>query len=301
MKKLATTLGCLVALAATSFSAMAQDDFTKGTNYYLIYLDEATAENIPSTDIALDLRIDETDRFLYVWENTYTSGTAAGPNWNGEVGEYLTFTVGNVGWSGLGFCATRPVDDGYRVDLSGITSDYTFHLAMKSTANNSHILALSGGEGIEAKLCIGATAFVDGSKTYAPVTDFTRDGNWHLVEIPMQKFFDAGLRFPEPFKGNYFFMLSGGTAGQTIDMDAIYIYKKTGGSSVVELNNGNKPQITVNGTQVNTQNVNGLVEIYSLTGTLVKSSDETSFDISDLAKGIYVVKAQGLATKIQVK
>jgi len=51
----------LVLLAAGAFTANihAADDFTKGTNYHLIYLDEETTATIPPASIAKDYRPDD--------------------------------------------------------------------------------------------------------------------------------------------------------------------------------------------------------------------------------------------------
>ena len=272
----------------------AQDDFTLGTSYYLISLDDVTAASISPADIAMDLRVDEAARFLYVWDNTYTGLTAAGPNWNGEVGAFTSLAVGTVGWSGLGFAAV-----GTKVNLSGITSAFTFHIAMKSTSTNSHVVALSGGAGLDARLCIGATAFVDGANTYQPYANFARDGKWHLIEIPMTAFFDKGLKYPEPFLDNYFYMLSGGTAGTKIDMDAIFIYKKK--SAGINNLKMNELSVLVTSKTVSVVGATDRLEVYTLTGKRVLVSNEPIFDVKSLAKGIYVIKSGGFVSKFVVR
>ncbi|MFT3740170.1 MAG: T9SS type A sorting domain-containing protein [Breznakibacter sp.] len=295
MKKTLTTIAIIASMGLTH-SVLAQDDFSKGSNYHLIYLDEFTAAKIPAGQIVTDLRIDDTQKFLYIWDNTYNALTSTGPNWNGEVGEYMSFSVGNAGWSGMGFCAVAPLT----LDLSSITSDYTFHIAMKSTSTNSHLLILAGGNGLEGKACIGSQNFEDAGKSYVPVTNFTRDGQWHVVEIPMSTFFNGGLRYPEPFNGNYLVVLSGGQSGTRIDMDAIYIYKKNT-STAVKSTKGNNVSVSVQHNKVTLPNAVGPVDVYSLTGTKVKTSAKTTFDVSDLAKGIYIVKSGDFVGKIQVK
>ncbi|PZX20814.1 putative secreted protein (Por secretion system target) [Breznakibacter xylanolyticus] len=298
MKKLATTLGCLVALAATSFSAMAQDDFTKGTNYYLIYLDEETElANLPGSKIEGDFRPNGSTHNLWIWGDTYKAPATSGPNWNGEPGAYLSFAVANAGWSGLGFNISETYDFG------AITSDYTFHIAMKSTATNSHLLGIDAGTGNTGKICIGANDFVDGNITYKPYTNFPRDGKWHLIEIPMSEFFKSGLRYDVGAVNgtNVFWMLSGNNPGTVIDMDAIYIYKKTGGSSSVANRDGKQISMLVNQNEVTVFNTDATVEIFSLTGNKVKESNETSINCNDLPKGFYIVKSGSFSGKIQVK
>lgn len=295
MKKTLTTIAIIASTGLTQM-AVAQDDFSKGSNYHLIYLDEFTAAKIPAAQITKDLRIDDSQKFLYIWEGTYNSLQATGPNWNGEVGEYLSFSVANKGWSGMGFCAVSPL----KLDLSTITADYTFHIAMKTTSTNSHLFIMAGGNGLEGKVCVGSQNFEDAGKTYAPVTNFTRNGQWQVVEIPMSAFFNGGLRYPEPFDGNYFVVLSGGQSGTLIDMDAIYIYKKNTQTAINE-SQANKATVSVSNNKVTVTNAARSVEVYSLTGAHVKTSSEPTFTVNDLPKGIYLVKSGDFVGKIQVK
>ncbi|MFZ4456542.1 MAG: hypothetical protein ACOYOT_10000 [Bacteroidales bacterium] len=294
MKKLSINLFMLLLSFFFVTSLHAQDDFTQGSNYYLISLDQATADKIGATNIAADLRPDDMARFLYVWSSTYVAGTASGPNWNGEVGEFISLSVGSVGWSGFGFAAV-----GTPVNMSGITSDYTFHIAMKSTATNSHIVALRGGNGLEARVCIGATAFVDGALTYQPYTNFTRDGKWHLVEIPISVFMNLGLRYPEPFTDNYFYMLSGNNPGKTIDLDAVFIYKKN--SAGVNSLKVNSLAVMVTSKTVSVSGATEPLEVFSLTGQRVFVSKEPIFDVKNLTKGAYVIRSGSFMSKFVVK
>ncbi|MEI6555324.1 MAG: hypothetical protein WCL70_07035 [Paludibacter sp.] len=293
MKKLTFSL-VLLAMSALATSAFAQDDFTKGSNYYLIYLDDVSTSKIPAANITKDFRVDDTNNFLYVWSSTYTSLTPAGPNWNGEVGTYLSFSVNSVGWSGLGF--SGPIAK----DMTGVTADYTLHLAMKGSNSASHIIGMDGPGGLSARICIGATAFVDGTVTYQPYTNFTRDNKWHLIEIPMSAFFNLGLRYPAavPANANAVYFLSGGTSGTTINMDAIFVYKK--GTSGV---NDVKSDLNVIQTSktLSVPNATHPIELYSITGAKIKVSNEAIMGIEDVQKGIYIVRSGSLNKKIEIK
>ena len=55
----------------------------KGKEYYLFQLDETTAAKLKGR-IKADLRVDDTNSFLYVWEGTYVAGEASGKNFYGE-------------------------------------------------------------------------------------------------------------------------------------------------------------------------------------------------------------------------
>lgn len=293
MKKFTLSMILLAILALTG-RTYAQDDFTKGSNYYLIYLDDETVAKIPAASIAKDYRPDDVNHFLYIWDNTYTALNAAGPNWNGEVGEYLNFQVNAVGWSGFGFASAAAS----AADLSGVTSDYTLHVAMKSTNAASHCIIMEGPGGLAARAAVGSTAFVDGNKTYQPYTNFTRDGQWHLVEIPMSYFFNLGLRYPEPFTGNIFALLSGGVQGTTIALDAIFIYKKN--ATAVNNVNADKLDVMVTGKTLSVVGADQPIELFNLTGGRVKSSNEAVMGIEDIQKGIYIVRCGALAQKVQI-
>ncbi|MFV0469875.1 MAG: T9SS type A sorting domain-containing protein [Dysgonomonas sp.] len=292
MKKLFTTV-CLAAIALFSMPIFAQDNFSQGHNYYLIYLDTETEGDLTAvSNIKADLRTDDVTKFLYIWEGSYTSPAVSGANWNGSFEGYLNFQVGSVGWSGLGFCFV-----GQKYDLSGIDESYTFHVAMKSNATNSHVITLIGGSGLESKVVIGADAF-EGT---APYTNFTRDGKWHLVEIPMSVFFTGGLRYPEPFDGNYMTLLSGNATGTVISMDAIYIYKKgTNGIESAKADN-KKLNVVVTKNVVMIDGTNLPVEVYNLSGQKVKASNEPIFGVDEFAKGVYIAKSGNATAKFVIK
>lgn len=293
MKKLTFSL-MLLAASAFTFSALAQDDFTKGSNYYLIYLDDVSAAKIPAAKITKDFRVDDTNNFLYVWNSTYTSLTPSGPNWNGEVEPYLSFSVASVGWSGLGF--SGPIAK----DMTGVTSDYTLHIAMKASNTASHIIGMDGPGGLSARICIGTTAFVDGAVTYQPYTNFTRDNKWHLLEIPMTEFFNKGLRYPSvvPANANVIYFLSGGVSGTTINMDAIYVYKK---STTAVDNVESELDVIQTGKTLSVPGATRPIELYSITGAKVRVSNEAIMAIDDIQKGIYIVRSGSLNKKIQIK
>ena len=105
--------------------------------------------------------------------------------------------------------------------------EYTLHLAMKSTDNASHLLFLDGTSG-SGKVCIGSAAFVDNGTTYQPYTNFTRNGDWGEIEIPMSYLINQGLVYGNnnPKGLNVFGFLSGGQTGTMLQFDAAFIYKK---------------------------------------------------------------------------
>lgn len=210
----------------------------KGSNYYVIIMDGTTASSIESKIVG-DLRPNDVNRFLHVWPDgtSYSNGTAVGPNFFGEVEGWSTYIVGTLGWSGGGFnVRTVPVDENDNVDenlallasMKDITDhpeDYYLHIGIKSKDNATHAIILGGQT--EVKFAIGASGFVDGAATYPALANFTRDGEWQRVEIPVKTLTDMGLSYSNIAKDpNVFAFLSGGVTGVTLDLDAVFFYKK---------------------------------------------------------------------------
>jgi hypothetical protein len=294
MKNATSYLIPLVLLAFVG-TIYAQDDFTKGSNYHLIYLDDESTAKIAASSITKDYRVDDVNHFLYIWSNTYTNLTPSGPNWNGEVGEFLSFQVNAVGWSGFGFASAAAAPK----DMSAVTADYYLHVAMKSNSTVNQCIIMEGPSGLSARAGIGSSAFIDGSSSYPAYTNFTRDGQWHLIEIPMSYFFNQGLRYTEPFAGNVFALLSGGVSGTTIALDAIYIYKK--GSTAVQNVNAKELDVLVTDQTLSIVGATQPMELYSITGVKVKSSKESVMGVEDVQKGIYIVRCGQWAKKVQIK
>jgi hypothetical protein len=163
---------------------------------------------------------------------------------------------------------------------------------------------LWGGSNLNGAVCIGTDPYVDGAKTYQPVAEFTRDGQWHLVEVPMSKFIDAGFLCPEPFgDGNYFSFLSGNNPGAVISMDAIFIYGPASGNSI----NENKADESI--SAIVTNNVvtflgtdrQQAIELFNMSGQKVVTLDEPIIGVDQLAKGVYVAKCGNATTKFIIK
>lgn len=293
MKKITTLFLALTTMVGT-MSVIAQDNFSKGTDYHLLVLDDASLLNITAGNIKKDFRVDDANHFLYIWDGTYASDNAIGPNWNGEEG-YIALTVGNAGWSGCGFSGPAAKD------MTAVTKDYTFHIAMKSSDAASHIIGMDGPGGLSARINVGATTFVDGNKTYQPYTNFTRNGNWQLVEIPMSAFFDLGLRYPEavPAYSNAVYFLSGGTPGTKIAFDALFIYKKV--TTGINDANANQLQVITTKNIISIPGNQGGFELYTINGAKLKTTQEALMDIEGLSKGVYLVKAQNKVQKIVIR
>jgi hypothetical protein len=217
------TATCAVTVTeTTNFSAS-----LTGTEYYPIVMDGVTSAAL-GTKIKADFRPDEATRFLYIWNATYNAGTCTGPNFYGEVETWVSMIVGSVGWSGAGFNIKTAGNELSLASLKAITDNpdkYYLHIGIRSKDNTVHAFVMGGQTDI--KFAIGGTGFVDNGVTYPAIADFTRDGEWHEIEIPMSTLKTMGLSYnnfvADP---NILSVLSGGVTGRTLDLDAVFIYKK---------------------------------------------------------------------------
>lgn len=195
-------------------------------SYFVLALDDDALASLGSE--ALDMRVNDSDSFFYIWEGTYNSLETSGLNSLGNVaGWYSLEVVENTTWSGLGFCYMNMSN---LANMAVITEeegkDWYLHLAVKTTSPVSHLIGIAGEAG-EYKVGINGD-YVDNGTTYKNIQTLTTDGEWNEIEIPMDKVIQGGVVFSDkPTKNpNLVFVLSGGVAGTNIQLDAIYFYKK---------------------------------------------------------------------------
>ena len=204
-----------------------------GTDYYPSIMDGETYKQIESKVVS-DLRVNDTDTWLWIWDETYVAGTCSGPNYFGNVDEWVSLTVGNIGWSGCGFCSYSKDKLDKLVAVTASPQDYVLHLAMKSQQYNEHTIIMYGvADGSRDP----QTGNINTTKGEIPLTDaydFPRDGEWHEIEIPMTAFTNKGVLFdgsiwatadPATKKdGHNVIAILSGTYG-SLDIDACFIYK----------------------------------------------------------------------------
>ena len=229
-------------------------------NYVLI----GTTGGVSTTlakKVKADYNVDDVNSALFIWEGTMTASNESGVNSFGyDEGGYPVYTVGTVGWSGLGYASKAKGKD-----MSMLDDTYYLHLGMKATNNASYLIAVGN-----AKFAIGASAFVDGGTSYAPLCDFPRDGKWYNIDIPYSeiearatKVFDNA----EDVTGNVLYFLAGGTTGTKLTFDQIFFY-----------NDGSVPSGINTVKQKNATTGNN--RTYTLSGVEVKGDN--------LPKGIYI-------------
>lgn len=194
----------------------------EGSEYYPIVMDAWAGEQV-ADKIVYDFRPDDVTKFCYIWDATYNAATTSGLNFYGNDGGYTGLVVSTLGWSGMGYLVDGAQVKDLWTKIQEAPEDYYIHMAMKSTDNYSHSFYFLGIESVGNKIGVGPKSVYD-----APVkTDFTRDGEWHEMEFCFADLSIDG--FTEAADGagiNVFVALTEGVSGATLNMDAVFIYKK---------------------------------------------------------------------------
>lgn len=219
-------------------------DLQAHTDYILISLGQEEANLIQDKTLA-DYRVDDTNHFLYVWENTYNAATPTGVNSFGRNETYPALTVGTLGWSGLGFASTGGVGNGK--DLSMLNDNYRLHIAFKGNDVQHATHAIGVGN---SHFALGIKPFDDNGKVYGLLGDFKRDGQWYCFDIPYEEIrarANPVFANPSNYIDNVVSILSGSITGVDLNFDAIFFYRDkadvvTGdvtGDGVVDINDVN--------------------------------------------------------------
>ena len=294
------------ALFCGSLATFAQDDITvtpslvngkptftfdEDKSYFGIQMGEETLKKYAANADYVHIGArEEEGRHLWIWSRvgaptdyTFKFNTPTDGNAFGVPGEYLSATVLNVGWSGLGY--TNDADA--PINLSEITEEYTFHMAVKMTTKDNVTIGINDGKykvgttnksTKKATLVLGTTPKRPAKNTvYA---QFTRDGQWYNIDIPMEYLTDAcGLTFKNvtSFVGNLFTIDAGAKAGTTVDYDAVCFYGPK------------RPTAGVKDAKL-AEEANAPVRIYTVDGKCVSEA------YAKANKGLYIIK-QGDKTK----
>lgn len=240
--------------AALNGEGQSTFDVENTGNYVLI----GTTGGVSTTlakKVKADYNVDDVNSALYIWEGTMTASNESGVNSFGyDEGGYPVYTVGTVGWSGLGYASKAKGKD-----MSMLDDTYYLHLGMKATTNASYLIAVGN-----AKFAIGASAFVDGGTSYAPLCDFPRDGKWYNLDIPYSEIEARATKVfdnPEDVTANVIYFLAGGTTGTKLTFDQIFFYNDgsvPSGINTVKQNNattGNNRTYTLSGVEVKGDNL----------------------------------------------
>ena len=211
-------------------------DWSKAEKFIPIAISESVGAAF-GDDVLFDATVDEVNRFLYVWSDTYVGVDQDGSiNSFGEPEDHIAMDVTSMGWSGCGFCpaATAPID------WSVLDDSWVLHFAIKSKDNANHAIHVG-----EAGFTLGSAEF-EGCKVLG---NFERDNEWYYVDIPYsvirQLVADGDVNnvWPDKFDpngnngqgswtggvtayiSNYLTFLSGGVQGTQLRLDNIFWYK----------------------------------------------------------------------------
>lgn len=196
-----------------------------GSDYYVVVMEETSYESI-ADKVAFDFRPDgETGgKNLFIWDNTFGDGIPTGNSFYNLPEAWVSLVVGSVGWSGAGY----NIGSNVTADMTALSEnpdDYYLHIGIKSEGNAPYLFILADGNA-EARVAIGGN-YTDGGVTYTSYAEFERDGLWQEIEIPVSHLISLGLSYDAAFSDkNVFAFLAGGTAGTTLDLDAVFFYKK---------------------------------------------------------------------------
>ena len=245
-------------------------------DYYTIYLDDETAGSHLSGCTVTNIGPNGSNQNLYPWENTFNFLTPTDDNSFGVYGKYMLTEVGTMGWSGLGYNIS-----GAGVDLSAIDSKYTLHFAVKTTYTGNIEFYVVDGNGKVAHLPLGSGVF----EGHPCIGDFTRDGSWQNVDVPVSYLVRQGLdyRTARAFTGNIFVLLAGGVAGTQVGYDAVFFYGEKG-----------EPIIPTSIDNATLQQPTNKFELYDLQGHRMNGQQS-------LKKGVYVVRSTEGTRKVIVK
>lgn len=278
-----------------------------GNLYDVLLLDNASIESLKTSGKTVqDLRTDDVNRFLYVWDNTFVAGDGSYPGVDMQMDGYVSFDVSTIGWSGAGFNIANAA-----ADLKHFTDNTHFHCGLRST-NGIKNVALIIGDGYAfenkndkwspAKISVGSEAFVDNGTAFPLVGNFDADGEWVAVDITLgqlKKLWPSFNYKAGGFGGNILSFLAGGTTGKNISLDAVYFYTPGNGESAVAGVVADT-DIIVTARTVNAAGTDEIA-LYNLAGQLVKKVNASIMGIEDIAAGIYIVKAGNAVKKVVLK
>lgn len=323
MKKMTLLAAMAVCgMGAMNAQYMASDPGIAATNgdvYYVFNLDATTVGNLEAAGKTVyNYSLDNVERNWWVWDETMDPGDSSYPGVDFQMDGYTSQVVANgVTWSGAGFDI-----EGNGVDLRGVNDDMHFHFGIRST-NAPSSFAVVFGDGntwtsqelctegdkakssvcAPAKISIGETAFNDNGAIYPKVGEFDPNGEWVAIDIKLsdlKKLYPSFNFVPGFFRGNIYSILAGAVAGKSFSIDAVYLYgpKAQGGVEDVA---ADEAQIVVSAKTISVLGGQEGIDVYNVSGQLVKSSESTIVGVEDLTPGLYVVKAGNAVKKVVIR
>lgn len=316
MKKI-TLLAAFAALAVsasaqyTTTTPYANESVKEGSTsvFQLVVAAEEVFTSLKAAgQTTVDWRVNDDTRWLYLWDQTLTGGDGSYPGVGYSADQYDGYPalkVTNIGWSGGGFYFG--VKDGNTVtgggeDTSNWTDETRFHVALMSTSVAPASLALIIAEGdptgsAPGKIAVGAN-FEDQGAVYPTIGPALND-DWQGYDISfadIKKLWKGFNYVPtKNWTGNIVSFLAGGVEGTEFSMDCMYFYTPGEGSGVGSV--ATDAQFVVTRNTVNVAGGEG-IQLYDLSGRMLKSVNGTTMGINELGNGIYVVKSGNSVQKI---
>ena len=190
-----------------------------------IILDGVTAEANASKIVA-DFRPNENEKNLWVWDGSYTGGSATGVNFYGNTEGYLSLVTATPTYGGAGFNLADGTEflaaaTALRKEIVANPDKFALHLAIKSTDSQNVSYYILGCEGTYFTIGSAATSYSSNV-----IGDYARDGQWHEFNIELSAYATALAGVVDGKEGNVFCMLAAGPQGSVLNLDAVYIYEK---------------------------------------------------------------------------
>lgn len=271
--------------------AQAEDGKTK--RYYFAYGYENNAA-LPEEYETVDCRKGENTGWDFgTWDcyGPMSTEYVDGPEYQDGLG-YMAYESapkdGAYAWGGcyINYAGERFLD---------VDGEWTFNIAIKTTHSGDLKVAFVGsGEGGSP----WTTVIIPSDD----IEDTSGQG-WNELSLSFQEFIDEGFDFSqlEPYPvGNYNSLLQlefANTASEPfiVSWDNCYLagpaqQSGLGSVTIAPL------KVSINGNILQT-NASGF-ELYNVSGVLLANSTDSTMDVSDLAKGLYIVKTDKGTTKV---
>ena len=144
-------------------------------------------------------------------------------------------------------------------------------MAMKDAGSIQATHNIAVGPEAKAHFAVGPT---QPDPAYELIGDFTRNGDWYNIDIPLVDLVDLGFNLSKctaNLAGNVFTVLSGGVEGTQLNYDAVFFYQKideiAAGIDNVKNEAAAKTAIyTADGVQVSNMNKSGLYIVKTADG-----------------------------------
>lgn len=255
-----------------------------------------------------DFRLNDVDRILYIWAAGETIGgtPAVGVGALGQTGYQAFNVLAPAAWWGCGyFVGPDSGNPAAQLDMTDITGAWTFNFSIRTDCATDITVNLYGStvDPTDPFITTPTNGKYILNATTLPVSKRDKT-QWVNYSIPVSQLMNPtgslttnNLRFLGPVKKcNYLTFGGGNDKGSFIAWDNIYYGAPTTGVNEVKAGRLDI-SLTDNNNTLNIFKEVSQVNIYSMKGACVKTSNSNIIDISDLSAGLYIVKVGNLVSK----